>query len=118
MRDEWEKPLREQGCIRMVEGVPGIEIQQKYNNRNTETQKYNSRNTEIQKHRNTTAVGEQGYIRMVEGVPIIEIHVFLLSSAGKRNTNGNTICVHISVYSVQDVFISSVFPSAIFNSIW
>ena len=59
MRDEWEKPLREQGCIRMVEGVPGIEIQQKYNNRNTETQKY-SRNAEIQKHRNTTAVGDQG----------------------------------------------------------
>ena len=27
MRDEWEKPLPEQGCIRMVEGVLGIEIQ-------------------------------------------------------------------------------------------
>ena len=54
MRDEWEKPLREQGCIRMVEGVPGIEIQQKYNSRNTETQKYNRNTTaEIQKYRNT-----------------------------------------------------------------
>ena len=27
MRDEWGKPLAEQSCIRMVEGVPGIEIQ-------------------------------------------------------------------------------------------
>ena len=118
MRDEWEKPLREQGCIRMVEGVPGIEIQQKYNNRNTETQKYNSRNTEIQKYNSSGRAGLHTDGGRCADNRNTCTYVFLLSSAGKRNTNGNTICVHISIYSVQDVFISSVFPSAIFNRIW
>ena len=79
----------------MVEGVPGIEIQQKYN----------SRNTEIQKHRNTTAVGEQGYIRMVEGVPIIEIHVFLSSSAGKKKYKWKQdMCTYFCLFCARCIY--------------